>query len=195
MASRLRLPWLSLVASLLVGATLDVGAQSPTEPAPPSSTEAEESAQTDAPEAEEEDGSESPPPREKPRRLEPWMKQQILDKPRIAKETRRRLVGLRESGNPHVVQGSALQDAEYPAPMSEEERKQLRERQLQVHSGGRTVDWGVPDGVERNGATPVAAAPVEEPQGFPWANLMALAVAGIAGFLVLARIRRDALGE
>ena len=135
-----------------------------------------------------------PPAEVKKRKADPpvesWMHNYILNKPIIAEDTERRIVGLREAGNPHLVEGSALKDATPPRLLTEEELSELRERQIKAITHGREVNWEAPSVHTPEVQVKKAVAPpvLKQVESNRW-QIIAFAV-GVAAFLTVLRKTR-----
>ena len=117
------------------------------------------------------------------------VRQTIIDKGRIAEEAHDRLVGLRESGNPHIRGGLRLSEIQDQPELSRVDVKQLREERIRMFrerkpprvSKYRVVkSRRIPKSVEPDVEGPAKPREREDSDlqnGFPW--LVSLFAAGL----------------
>ena len=115
----------------------------------------------------------------RPKDIEPWMHERILDKGKIAEKTYQRIHGLDEDGNPRRV-GTVLENATTPEP-DPRAREERRQRQIKLLTS-RKLDWSAPPQpkMEAEVAPDSAAAASDQPESsrspLPW-----FLVAGFVG--------------
>ena len=117
----------------------------------------------------------------------PWERDQILDKPEIAKAQYERMMSLQESGDPHIPTGSALRDAEYPDADSRVDREKLRERTAALY-GSRSLDWsagGTPAANDATDPTTTVATTPTRTAPTTWLQSLALVLMAVTGFALI----------